>query len=196
MAAIVVKCGAWSGGSDRRDQTVRKVLDRCMIAVARPLGGSRPLARSPLRPVSLAATGRLRPGLSFRTKLVAAGCTCTWLPGNPGGEPERGQADENRRTHVARKLLLGNADEDCRTCAAGTPVGSPAPRPFSLLFQQLQEHFKLYRIPPGTDYWTWLAFYSIRFCKAFVNWMDIYTVRFTEIRYASHWGQHLVLFKE
>lgn len=104
-------------------------------------------------------------------------------------------ANEHRRTQIARKLLDDNADAlpDLRLLALLS--AAQLPFLFPLIFQQLQEHFQLYRIPPGTNYWTWLAFTCDSCSKAFVNWMDIYALRFTEIEYASPWGQHLVLFK-
>jgi hypothetical protein len=103
--------------------------------------------------------------------------------------------NEACRTRIARKLVPGNADAlpDLRLLALVSAVLLPLL--FPLIFQQAQAHFQLYRVPPGTNYWTWLAFTFDSCCKAFVNWMDIYGVRFTAIEPAARWGQHLVLLK-
>jgi len=168
-------------------------LDRCLIAVAWPLGAQAP------------NTGRRYASFlgSYGAVYALASLPVRWLPlaalalGYLGilAVSRAWSANEDRRTQIARKQLLGNADElpDLRLLALLSAAQLPVL--FPLLFQQLQEHFQLYRIPPGTDFWSWLAFTFDSFCKAFVNWMDIYAVRFTEIEYASPWGQHLVLFK-
>lgn len=103
--------------------------------------------------------------------------------------------NEHRRTQIARKLVDGNADELPDQRLLALLAAAQLPFLFPLIFQQVQDHFQLYRIPSGTNYWTWLAFTFDSFCKAFVNWMDIYAVRFTEIEYVSPWGRHLVLCK-
>jgi hypothetical protein len=168
-------------------------LDRCLISLARSLGTQSHDAR--LRYVcffgiygAIYALACL-PVRWLPLLALALGCLGIVVVGRAWS------ADERRRAQIARKLRQGDADEfpDLRLLALLSAAQLPVL--FPLIFQQVQEHFQLYRVPPGTDYWTWLAFTFDSFCKAFVNWMDIYAVRFTEIDYASPWGRHLVLCK-
>ncbi|HMF16373.1 MAG TPA: HEAT repeat domain-containing protein [Gemmataceae bacterium] len=168
-------------------------LDLCLIGLAKPFG------TQAADPVS-----RYACFFGCYGVLLALACLpVRWLPllalavGYLGilAVGRAWSANEARRTQIARKLLAGNADElpDLRLLALLS--AGLLPVLFPLIFQQMQTHFQLYRMPAGTDYWTWLAFTFDSFCQAFVNWMDTYRVRFTEIDFASPWGRHLVLLK-
>ncbi len=192
MAAVLFIVGVCRAGVIGATSLLGEV-DRSLISLARPLGAQ-------------TCEARLRYACFFGIYGAIYALACLpvrWLPLVALGVGYLGilavgrawSANENRRTQIARKLVHGNADElpDLRLLALLSAAQLPVL--FPLIFLRLQEHFQLYRVPPATDYWTWLAFTFDSFCKAVVNWMDIYAVRFTEIEYASPWGRHLVLFK-
>lgn len=168
-------------------------LDRCLIRLAWPLGAH-----------AGNATVRYACFLgSYAVLLVVACLPVPWLPLAALAVAYLGilalgrawWANEGRRTQIARRVFDGNADElpDLRLLALLS--AALLPLLFPLIFQQLQGHFQLYRAPPDANYWTWLAFTFDSSCKAVVNWMDIYSVRFTEIEPATAWGRHIVLLK-
>jgi hypothetical protein len=66
---------------------------------------------------------------------------------------------------------------------------------FPLIFAHVQSLFGLYDAPPDMPFRGWLAFTFDSFCKALLDWMEVYDINFTDIGYASPWGRHLVMLK-
>src|SRR5262245_13552517 len=59
--------------------------------------------------------------------------------------------DEQRRLQIARKLRQGNADESPDLRLLALLSAAQLPVLFPLIFQQVQEHFQLYHVPPDAD---------------------------------------------
>jgi hypothetical protein len=67
-------------------------------------------------------------------------------------------ANEKERARIAKKLVEGKPDEmpDLRWVALASALQLLLL--FPLLYQQMQRHFGLYRVPDGANFWWWVVF--------------------------------------
>ena len=101
--------------------------------------------------------------------------------------------NEKVRTAISKKLQDGDPDDmpDLRWTALVSALQLLVL--FPLLFQQLEWHFRLFKMTEDANFFDWMWFAIDKtYLKALPDWSILYGIHISSINFDAPWGRHLV----